>query len=107
MSDEESGEQDPVVVFQRQRPRLLGLSYRILGSVADAEDVLQDAWIRWQQTDRAAVRNPDAFLTTVVTRLSLDRLRRLRAHREVYPGPWLPEPVANNDPAAVVELADS
>lgn len=94
--------------FEDQRRRLLGVSYRILGSIADAEDVVQDAWLRWSATDAATVQNPGAFLTTVVTRLSLDRLRTLKARREVYSGPWLPEPVsAEAGPEAAAELADS
>lgn len=99
---------DALTAFQQQRPRLLGVSYRILGSVVDAEDVVQDAWLRWAATDTAEVDNPAAFLTTVVTRLSIDRLRRVKAQRELYPGPWLPEPVAvDGDPVAAAELADS
>ena len=99
---------DALTAFQQQRPRLLGVSYRILGSVVDADDVVQDAWLRWAATDTAAVDNPAAFLTTVVTRLSIDRLRRVKAQREVYAGPWLPEPVAvDSDPLAAAELADS
>jgi RNA polymerase sigma-70 factor, ECF subfamily len=95
-------------MFEDQRRRLMGVSYRILGSIADAEDVVQEAWLRWSATDTATVRNPEAFLTTVVTRLSLDRLRTLKARREVYAGPWLPEPVtAETDPQAAAELADS
>ena len=94
--------------FEEQRRRLLGVSYRILGSMVDAEDVVQDAWLRWSATDVATVKNPEAFLTTVVTRLSLDRLRALKSRREVYSGPWLPEPVAvDAGPEAVAELADS
>jgi RNA polymerase sigma-70 factor (ECF subfamily) len=94
--------------FEEQRRRLMGVSYRILGSFVDAEDVVQDAWLRWSATDVATVKNPAAFLTTVVTRLSLDRLRTLKARREVYAGPWLPEPVAvDADPEAAAELADS
>ena len=94
--------------FQEQRRRLMGVSYRILGSIADAEDVVQDAWLRWSAIDVATVNNPEAYLTTVVTRLSLDRLRTLKARREVYSGPWLPEPVtAETDPQAAAELADS
>ncbi len=100
--------QSATVTFEEHRRRLLGISYRILGSFADAEDVVQDAWLRWSRTEVAAVENPEAFLTTVVTRLSLDRLRMLKARREVYSGPWLPEPVAADpDPQAAVELADS
>ena len=97
-----------IAAFEEQRRRLMGVSYRILGSIADAEDVVQDAWLRWSGTDTARVENPEAFLTTVVTRLSLDRLRTLKARREVYSGPWLPEPVAaDSDPQVAVELADS
>lgn len=98
---------DQVAIFEDERPLMMGIGYRILGSVSDAEDVVQEAWLRWQATEVARVENPEAFLTTVVTRLSLDRLRRLRARREVYPGPWLPEPVAADDPQATVERADS
>jgi RNA polymerase sigma-70 factor (TIGR02957 family) len=96
-----------LAAFERQRPRLTGVAYRLLGSVADAEDVVQDAWLRWDGTTED-VRNEEAYLTTVVTRLALDRLRRARAHRQAYPGPWLPEPIAEGeDPAAAAELADS
>ena len=108
-----AGSDTQEAVFETQRRRLLGVSYRILGSVVDAEDVLQEAWFRWAGTDQAAIENPEAFLTTVVTRLSLDRLRRVKARREVYAGPWLPEPVPadldprTGDPEAAVELADS
>ena len=102
------GQPPEAATFEAQRRRLLGISYRILGSFADAEDVVQDAWLRWSGTDVAQVQNPEAFLTTVVTRLSLDRLRTLKARREVYSGPWLPEPVAADaDPEAAAELADS
>jgi RNA polymerase sigma-70 factor, ECF subfamily len=98
----------PTATFAEQRRRLMGVSYRILGSIADAEDVVQDAWLRWSATDTTKVENPEAFLTTVVTRLSLDRLRALKARREVYSGPWLPEPVAADlGPEAATELADS
>ncbi len=101
-----------VAVFEGHRPHLMGVAYRILGSVTDSEDVLQDAWLRWSRTDRSAVSNSEAFLTTVVGRLSLDHLRRAKARRESYTGSWLPEPVADEpdpqrDPAAAAELADS
>lgn len=79
--------------FVSHRPRLLGIAYRLLGSAWDAEDVVAEAWVRWQRVDRARVREPVAFLTTVVTRLALDQLRSARATRERYVGPWLPEPV--------------
>jgi RNA polymerase sigma-70 factor (ECF subfamily) len=96
-----------VRLFEDHRPRLMGICYRILGTVNDAEDVLQEAWIRWRGTELNEVQNAEAFLTTIVTRLSLDRLRRVKAQREVYTGSWLPEPVAVDDPQAAVELADS
>lgn len=75
------------------RPRLLGIAYGLLGELTEAEDVAQDAWLRWEKADADAVRNPEAFLVTVTTRLALDRLRSARARREVYVGPWLPEPL--------------
>ena len=85
---------DPgLVEFQALRPRLFGIAYRMLGSAIDAEDVLQDAWLRWQAVDRAEVRSPEAFLVRMVTNLCLTALDSARARREVYVGPWLPEPV--------------
>jgi RNA polymerase sigma-70 factor (ECF subfamily) len=95
--------------FVRLRPMLFGVAYRMLGSVADAEDVLQEAYLRWQTVDATEIRSAEAFLTTVVVRLSLDELRSARARRETYVGPWLPEPllVDDTDPAAASELADS
>ena len=91
--------QDAVATFDPLRPRLIRVAYRMLGSVADAEDIVQDAFIRWLAVDRAAVREPEAFLRRVVTRLCLDHLRSARHRRETYIGPWLPEPVleANGD----------
>jgi len=79
--------------FEPHRRRLTGLAYRMLGSVAEAEDVVQDAWLRWHGTERDTVRDPGAFLHRVVARLCLDRLRSARTRRETYIGPWLPEPV--------------
>ncbi|HET6570955.1 MAG TPA: RNA polymerase sigma factor SigJ [Solirubrobacterales bacterium] len=79
--------------FAACRPRLLGIAYGMLGELSEAEDVVQDAWLRWDEADRDAVRNPEAFLVTVTTRLALARLRSARARREVYVGPWLPEPL--------------
>ncbi|MGN6257243.1 MAG: RNA polymerase sigma-70 factor [Solirubrobacterales bacterium] len=79
--------------FAACRPRLLGIAYGLLGELTEAEDVVQDAWLRWDQADRDAIRNAEAFLITVTTRLALDRLRSARARREVYVGPWLPEPL--------------
>ncbi|UYB53988.1 RNA polymerase sigma-70 factor [Xanthomonas sp. AM6] len=83
----------PDPTFESQRPRLFGLAYRLLGSRQDAEDVLQDAWLRWQSSDRAAIRDPEAWLVTTTTRLGLDRLRAARSARVHYTGPWLPEPL--------------
>ncbi|MFJ4688478.1 RNA polymerase sigma-70 factor [Streptomyces sp. NPDC091377] len=79
-------------VFERHRPVLLGVAYRMLGRVADAEDVVQDAWLRWSAADRDDVRAPRAYLVRIVTRLAIDRLDQLRARNEAYVGPWLPEP---------------
>ncbi|GAA1861636.1 RNA polymerase sigma factor SigJ [Asanoa iriomotensis] len=95
--------------FEQLRPRLLGLAYRLLGSMWDAEDVVQDAYLRWTRADRSEVREPRAFLVTVVSRLALDQLRSARVTREAYPGPWLPEPVAADafGPADSAELRDT
>lgn len=79
--------------FEAQRPRLLRLAYRMLGSLAEAEDVVQDAWLRWRRADRKEVQEPPAFLTRIVTRLCLDAMKSARARRETYVGSWLPEPV--------------
>lgn len=80
-------------VFEAQRPRLLRLAYRMLGSTAEAEDIVQNAWLRWRKVDRATVLAPSPFLSRIVTRLCLDEVRSARARREVYVGPWLPEPL--------------
>src|SRR5436190_3124338 len=96
--------------FQAHRPLLFGVAYRMLGSASDAEDVVQDAWLRYSAAQPADVRSPKAFLTTVVTRLCLDRLKSARAAREEYVGPWLPEPVVTDDqpgPERSVALAES
>ncbi|MCW4473786.1 RNA polymerase sigma-70 factor [Xanthomonas sp. H13-6] len=99
--------------FQTHRPRLLALAYRLLGSRADAEDVVQDAWLRWQGTDTAVILDPEAWLVTITTRLGLDRLRAAKRERQQYIGPWLPEPLAISlepdlapDPAQARALAD-
>ncbi|MEZ5665890.1 MAG: RNA polymerase sigma factor SigJ [Alphaproteobacteria bacterium] len=91
--------------FAALRPRLHGLAYRMLGSASDADDVLQDAWLRLGRADPAEVRSLEAYLVTVVTRLCLDHLRSARARRETYVGPWLPEPLLGPDPAASPEAA--
>lgn len=88
---------EAVRVFEECRRRLFGVAYRMLGSVADAEDVLQDVWIRWQGTDRSGIREPIAFLTTITTRLSINALQSAHTRRETYIGPWLPEPVNTED----------
>ena len=80
--------------FQTHRPRLMALAYRLLGSRADAEDVVQDAWLRWSGTDSSAILDAEAWLVTTTTRLGLDRLRAARRERAHYIGPWLPEPLA-------------
>ncbi len=85
--------QSQATSFQRHRARLFGVAYRMLGSRADAEDVLQDAWLRWHDADICSIASPEAWLVTVVTRLCLDRLRATRQDRERYVGPWLPEPI--------------
>ena len=105
----------PETVFATHRSRLVGVAYRLLGSVGDAEDVVQEAWLRWARVDTATVADPEAFLVRVVSRLAIDRLRRIAARRETYVGPWLPEPVLTSrnssanrdDPAAEAERAAS
>ncbi|GIH18766.1 RNA polymerase sigma factor SigJ [Rugosimonospora africana] len=93
------------------RPRLLGVAYRLLGSAWDAEDIVEEATVRWLQLDRTDIREPLAFLTTMVTRLALDHLRSARVRRETYYGPWLPEPVLTGNsalgPLETVEQRDS
>jgi RNA polymerase sigma-70 factor, ECF subfamily len=100
-----------VDVFVHERPRLVGLAYRLLGSVADAEDVVQEAWIRWSAADQGTIERPAAWLTTVVSHLGLDLLRAQQRARQAYVGPWLPEPVVEpmtaDDPEHAAELADS
>lgn len=87
---------DAASSFDPLRPRLTRIAYRMLGSVADAEDVVQDAFLRWLDADRDAIREPEAFLRRVVTRLALDHLKSARVRRETYVGPWLPEPVVED-----------
>lgn len=94
--------------FEAVRGRLFGVAYRMLGSVSDAEDVVQEAWMRWQRTDRRKVDNPAAFLTTTTTRLAINAATSARARRESYVGPWLPEPVDTSaDPALGAERAEA
>lgn len=99
--------------FERHRAHLLNIAYRMLGEMAAAEDVVQEAWLRWQRVDDEDIRDPRAWLSAATVRLSLDALRKLRARRESYVGPWLPEPILPDDtrafaadaPAARAELA--
>ncbi len=101
--------------FTAHRSAVFGAAYRVLGSVTEADDVVQEAWLRWSRVDLAEVRQPRAYLVTTATRLALDRIRELQRHRESYIGPWLPEPLPDrardpaqtNDPADQLELADS
>jgi RNA polymerase sigma-70 factor (ECF subfamily) len=94
--------------FEAERPRLVGLAYRITGSRTVAEDLVQDAWLRWERADHAAIERPAAWLTTVTSRLALDHLKSAQHTRETYVGPWLPEPtITEPDPADRVELAES
>ncbi|MGB0111614.1 MAG: RNA polymerase sigma factor SigJ [Ilumatobacteraceae bacterium] len=102
-----------VTNFEIERRRLLGLAYRMTGTPDDADDVVQDVWLRWQASDRAAIANPAAWLTTVTTRVALDRLTSATARREQYVGPWVPEPFvsgagdASSDPADAVTSSES
>jgi len=97
-------------VFNTDRPRLFSIAYRMLGSASDAEDALQDAWLRYRAVDPATIRSPEALATTIVTRLCLDRLKSAQRTREEYIGPWLPEPVLTSDlpaPDTAAERAES
>jgi RNA polymerase sigma-70 factor (ECF subfamily) len=99
---------DAVRVFDGHRELLNSIAYRVLGSVNDAEDAVQEAWLRWSTVDPAEVSNPRAFLVRVTTRLAIDQLRRAKTRRESYVGPWLPEPVlTGRDVAEDVALAES
>jgi RNA polymerase sigma-70 factor, ECF subfamily len=95
-----------VDAFEAQRPRLIRLAYRMLGSMAEAEDVAQDAWLRWQGADRSAIADPPAWLVRVATRLSIDRLRADKARRAAYRGPWLPEPLIEDIAEDPLERAE-
>jgi RNA polymerase sigma-70 factor (ECF subfamily) len=99
-----------VEIFRRHRARLFGIAYRMLGTHAEAEDILQEAYIKWHQTDSESIETPEAWLVTVVTRLSIDRLRKASTERETYIGPWLPEPLIVSDaptPEEEMELASN
>lgn len=93
--------------FEAQRAFLCGLAYRMLGSHAESEDVVQDAWLRWREVEHDAVANPQAYLARVVTRLALDRLKSAQHQRELYVGPWLPEPVVEEQGLWAAEDANA
>jgi RNA polymerase sigma-70 factor, ECF subfamily len=95
--------------FERERRRLRSLAYRMTGTPDDADDVVQEVWIRWQGADRSSIENDAAWLTTVTTRVAIDRLTSARATRELYVGPWIPEPVPDAfvDPAEIAVASDS
>src|SRR6266481_6273650 len=99
-SDVQIGEYDDgLSAFAPVRPRLFGIAYRILGSAAEADDIVQDVWLRWQSTNRRAVLDPPAFLATAATRLAINLAQSARSRRETYVGTWLPEPVdTSTDP---------
>jgi RNA polymerase sigma-70 factor (ECF subfamily) len=99
---------DADAAFAAHRELLVAVAYRVVGTVTDAEDVVQDAWLRWREVDHATVADVRGFLVTVTTRTAIDRLRRARARRESYTGPWLPEPLLTGpDVADAAALADS
>ena len=103
-----SSASSPADQFDALRPRLFGIAYGMLGTRADAEDVLQDAWLRWHRADPARLQSAEAWLVTVVTRLAIDRLRAAKVEREAYVGWWLPEPLVEVDehtPETAAELA--
>jgi len=103
-------DEQKVEIFKRHRARLFGIAYRMLGTHAESEDILQEAYIKWHQADAESIETPEAWLVTVVTRLSIDRLRKASSERETYIGPWLPEPLIVSgapSPEEEVELASN
>jgi RNA polymerase sigma-70 factor (ECF subfamily) len=98
------GSKDAAAGFEPLRPKLMRVAYRMLGSVADAEDMVQEAFMRWMRADRSEVREPEAFLRRTVTRLCLDQLKSARRQRETYVGPWLPDPVVEEEEGEDVTL---
>jgi RNA polymerase sigma-70 factor (TIGR02957 family) len=110
LSEGTAGERRPDAadVFDEHRSLLVSVAYRILGSVTDAEDAVQEAYLRWSGVEHSEINDPRAFLVRVTTRLAIDRLRRARTRRESYVGPWLPEPIlTRQDPSEEVEMAES
>lgn len=103
-----AGLEEATEVFLRARNRLFGIAYRILNSRSDAEDIVQEAWLRWQMCDRIAVLDPPAFLATTTTRLCINAMQSARARHETHAGPWLPEPVdASADPLLGAERSEA
>jgi RNA polymerase sigma-70 factor (ECF subfamily) len=99
---------DLTAEFERHRDLMYAVAYRMLGIAADADDVVQDAWLRWSSADRSGIDEPRAYLVRIATNLAINRLTSARARREAYVGPWLPEPVRTGpDVAESAELADS
>ena len=110
MSEGTAGERrlDAADVFDEHRGLLVSVAYRILGSVTDAEDAVQETYLRWSGVEHSEINDPRAFLVRVTTRLAIDRLRRARTRRESYVGPWLPEPIlTRQDPSEEVAMAES
>ena len=105
----EMGEpEDGLSAFVEVRPRLFGIAYRMLGSAAEAEDIVQDVWLRWQAADRTVVQSPSAFLATTTTRMCINFAQSAHSRRETYVGPWLPEPVdTNSDPTLGAERGEA
>nr|WP_316643634.1 RNA polymerase sigma-70 factor [uncultured Roseateles sp.] len=97
---------DSTDTFKRQRPRLQAIAYRMLGSSAEAEEVVQDAWLRWHEADQASVENSEAWLVSVTTRIAIDRLRAAKIQREHYVGTWLPEPLMSDSPVSPEALLE-
>jgi RNA polymerase sigma-70 factor, ECF subfamily len=107
-SDATEGAMNSLETFNQHRRLLFGIAYRMLGTVTDAEDMVQETFLRWQKTSQIGVESPKNYLATTITRLCIDYLRSARVRREQYVGPWLPEPLlTQQDPAEQVELADS
>src|SRR5690606_16055345 len=97
---------DAAHTFDRLRPRLQQIAYRRLGSVAEAEDVVQDVWLRWHDAAKHTINNKEAWLVSVTTRLSIDQLRAVKAQRELYSGIWLPEPLMTDFPVTPEEISE-
>ncbi|MEV0227266.1 RNA polymerase sigma-70 factor [Streptomyces sp. NPDC050704] len=107
-SPTESTLDQAVAVFVELRPRLFGIAYRVLGSAVEAEDVVQEVWLRWQKTDRSVVVSPAAFLSSATTRLAINVAQSARVRRETYIGPWLPEPIdTSSDPEVGAQRAEA